>query len=235
MTIAVFLSHLVGDYILQWNWLAAWKSREQKGVLVHGLIVTLATLAFSLSFDPGWWPWALMVGLTHTGIDAAQLAFSRQSPMRGGAGALLFFLLDQSLHLAVLTMALIFSGYLSPRIWVIELVVALGRYPILTYILAYAFIMMPTWVLIRFLVYPLFAGEAPNFVEGASKYVTIAERLLLTTFVVLGQFLFVPLVILPRLLFERGKETGARPLLQNAELAVSLLIALVVALGLRLL
>ena len=35
MVIAMFLAHLVGDYVLQWDELAAWKAREMKGVIVH--------------------------------------------------------------------------------------------------------------------------------------------------------------------------------------------------------
>lgn len=48
MVIAMYLAHLVGDFILQWDNLAQWKSRELKGVLVHGLIIFLTTWFFSL-------------------------------------------------------------------------------------------------------------------------------------------------------------------------------------------
>ena len=55
MIIAMFLAHLVGDYILQWDSLALWKSRELKGVLAHGLVVTFVTFLFILPFEPTWW------------------------------------------------------------------------------------------------------------------------------------------------------------------------------------
>ena len=47
MIISMFLAHLVGDYILQWDELALWKSREYKGVFVHGLIVSIITFLFA--------------------------------------------------------------------------------------------------------------------------------------------------------------------------------------------
>ena len=55
MVIAMFLAHLVGDYILQWDSLAQWKAREFRGVVVHSLILFLVTAAFALPFQPTWW------------------------------------------------------------------------------------------------------------------------------------------------------------------------------------
>ncbi len=43
MIISMFLAHLVGDYILQWDALALAKSREFKGVLLHSIIIFIVT------------------------------------------------------------------------------------------------------------------------------------------------------------------------------------------------
>jgi hypothetical protein len=48
MVIAILLSHLFGDYILQWDSLSRWKSQALGGVLVHGAIVIAITWLFSL-------------------------------------------------------------------------------------------------------------------------------------------------------------------------------------------
>jgi len=106
MAIALFLSHLVGDYWLQWDGLARWKSREYKGVLVHGLIVLAVTWLFSLPFDVGWWPWVLFIWLTHTAADAIRLRLGSAFP------ALALFLLDQAVHFGIITFSLHASGYL---------------------------------------------------------------------------------------------------------------------------
>jgi hypothetical protein len=81
MIVTTLLAHLVGDYVLQWDGLACCKSRELKGVLAHGLIVLLVTAAFSLPFDMNWWPWALLIGLTHTVIDAIPLWLGKRVPL----------------------------------------------------------------------------------------------------------------------------------------------------------
>lgn len=79
MIIAMFLAHLVGDYILQWNSLAAWKSRALSGVVVHCLVVLAVTWLFIMPFNPGWWPWVLVIGLAHFAIDAFSYGSNCQS------------------------------------------------------------------------------------------------------------------------------------------------------------
>ena len=86
MIIAMLLAHLVGDYILQWDALAYRKSREIRGVLLHGGIVTAVTVLFALPFDAAWWPWALGIGVIHTAIDGGWLWVNRrwQAAQRSG-------------------------------------------------------------------------------------------------------------------------------------------------------
>ena len=100
MVIGMFLAHLVGDYILQWDTLARWKSKELKGVLLHGSVVLAVTLGFALWFNPSWWPWALAIGLTHTAVDALWLGNRYWRPGLGlsPVGRLL---LDQTLPVAI--------------------------------------------------------------------------------------------------------------------------------------
>ena len=69
-------------------------------------------------------------------------------------------------------------------------------------LLGYVFITMPTWVLLKFVVYGLMKGQAPDFPAGPNKYVGITERVLIATLVAFGQVLLVPLVALPRLVME---------------------------------
>jgi len=108
VVLAMYLSHLVADYWLQWDRLATWKSRAYKGVVAHGLIVLAVTWLFSLPFDADWWPWALFIWLTHTAVDAIRLRLGR------AFSALLLFLLDQTVHFSLITFALVASGYLYP-------------------------------------------------------------------------------------------------------------------------
>ena len=195
MIIAMFLAHIVGDYILQWNSLAAWKAREMRGVTVHCIIVLFVALAFVLPIDPNWWPWVLFIGIMHFLIDAVQLK------VRVPFSPLARFTLDQFAHFAVIVVALAAGGYLDLGYVGLNMQMSLQSDRLLLFLLAYAFITMPAWVVVKFTAYGLVNGSAPDF-AGDSKYLAMLERVLITTFVALGQFFLVPLVMLPRLVME---------------------------------
>lgn len=233
MIIAMFLAHIFGDYILQWDNLALWKSKELKGVLAHSLIVTIVTLFFALLINPSWLLWALFIGLVHTLIDITCFASSQLfNWQRNGFFAVMRFVLDQALHGLTILFALSASGELTSLTTIIT---AIHESPVLTYLLGYTFIMMPTWVILKFAVYGLINGSAPNFSEGSNKYLGILERLLITTFVLLGQFILIPVVALPRVFFEsKAIRTHGGATLYLTELLASITFAIVTGLALRL-
>lgn len=228
MVIAMFLAHLVGDYIFQWNSLAAWKSRALSGVIVHCLVVLAVTWLFILPFDPSWWPWVLAIGLAHFLIDAIQLRIKPPIP------ELARFSLDQAAHFLVITLALAAGGYLDLAALVQSSLALLQSDLLLIYLLGYAFVTMPAWVLVKFTAYGLVQGTAPQFGDS-SKYLGIMERLLMTTFVAIGQYLLVPLVILPRLLMEWPQVANdERAPVYLAELLASVTLAVSVGILFRL-
>ncbi|MEM7118660.1 MAG: DUF3307 domain-containing protein [Chloroflexota bacterium] len=229
MVVAMFLAHLVGDYILQWDQLALWKSRELNGVLVHGSIVVFITWLFSLPFDSSWLWGVLLIGVTHILIDAAPLYIPLPLSPLGR------FVVDQLLHFIVIFLALILGGYLHVQTLFADIVVALQSDRTLTFMLGYAFVTMPTWVLVKFLAYWIVKGSPPLFPGISNKYIGIFERLIITTCVALGQFFLVPIVAAARLALEwqRVKESE-QTAVYLVELLVSLLIAVAVGLGLRL-
>jgi hypothetical protein len=65
MIATMILAHFVADYVLQWDGLARWKSERLSGVIAHGGIVLAVTWLLSLPYTRGWWPYALLIGLTH--------------------------------------------------------------------------------------------------------------------------------------------------------------------------
>lgn len=245
MILATILAHLVGDYILQWDKLSRWKSKDIRGVLVHGAIVTAVTWLFSLPFDPGWWPWALFIGLTHTLIDGLELPIRRRLAQRGsGKGPLALFVGDQLVHITIILLALRWSGYIAAPGRITDIASATGNNLVLLYILAYAFLTMPAWIIIKFLVYGLMNGSPPDFSNCTrTKYMGMVERGLIVTLVLFGQFFFLPLVALPRLVMDWSSPNGHNPgLLQHngrqntlylAELFSSIILAVIVGLALR--
>ncbi|MCA9933734.1 MAG: DUF3307 domain-containing protein [Ardenticatenaceae bacterium] len=193
---AMLLAHLVGDFVLQWDKLASWKSRELKGVLAHGTVVFIVTWLFSLPFDPTWWRGVVFIGITHIFIDAIQLYVKPPIP------ALLRFTLDQIAHFTIILIALIIGGFIETNQVLTTLLPQLQSEKLLMLLIGYAFVTMPAWVIAKFLAYGLVKGAPPNFPEGSNKYLGILERILVTTFVALGQFLLIPLITLPRLVLE---------------------------------
>jgi hypothetical protein len=232
----MLLAHLVGDYVLQWDRLAYWKSRELKGVLVHGLIVSAVTLISALLADAAFWPWALLIGVAHIAIDAAPLwLLPRLGLKRDGLFELSRFLIDQTLHLSVIVLALMGGGYLSPASPLADMITHLRADPLMAHLLGYVFVAMPGWILVEFLAYGLVNHSAPDFATvTAYKYVGTLERWLIATFVLLGQFGLAMLVMVPRLALEGPHVFGTpRRLVYVSELLASLALALVVGLALR--
>jgi hypothetical protein len=228
MIVAMFLAHLVGDFILQWDRLALWKSRELQGVLVHGLIVTAVTWLFAIPFAPGWWQGILFIGIAHTTIDAAQWVY----PLPGSP--LIRFLSDQFLHLLVIMISLAAGGYLNLTAPGDDILFGIQHNYFLVYLLGFAFLTMPAWVLLKFLGYALVERSGPSFLDGSSKYIGIVERLLAATFVLMDQFFLIPLVAIPRLFLEwRQYNNKKRRILYLFELFVGVSLAVIVGLILR--
>ncbi len=223
MIISMFLAHLIGDYILQWDSLAAWKGRELKGVLAHGMIVTIVTFLFILPFEPLWIEGALFICTAHILIDTSQLY------IKPPIAPLLRFGLDQLAHFTVIIIALVWGGYVEVGNLTGQLTAVLQNDRVWIILLGYAFITMPVWVIIKFLAYGLVKGAPPDF-GGTNKYVGIMERLLIATFVAMGQFLLVPLVTLPRLVAEWPSVKKGETAVYLTELLASIYMAVIIGL-----
>jgi len=228
MVFAMILAHLVGDYVLQWDTLAAWKSKELKGVLAHCSIIFTVTLLFALPFTPYWWQGVLFISAAHLFIDAIQLYIKPPIP------ALARFLLDQLAHFTVIILALAIGGYLPIASMTVGLTAATQSEQIMLFVLGYAFVTMPAWVLVKFTSYSVVQGTAPEFPGRTNKYVEILERVLITTCVLLGQFFLVPLVVLPRLFTEwPDVQRNGNTTLYLVELLSSITLAVIIGLLLK--
>ncbi len=236
MVLAMLLAHLVGDYVLQWDNLALWKSRSIKGAFAHGLVLLTVTIAFALAIDSQWLPYAFLIGVSHIIVDTGQQWLKDKdvnSKRNLVLSPLARYSVDQMIHLGIIFIVLAYTGYLNVSLayhpdfgWLSEkgMKVALG----------YIFLTMPAWILTEFLVSGLINGDAPNFKKATNKYIGSLERGLIATFVIVGQFSLVPLVALPRLIFERTQIAGtARAPLYIAELLVSVGFAVLIGLLLR--
>lgn len=228
MLTMLLLAHLLGDYVLQFNFLARWKSRSLWGVAVHGGIVTLTTLACASLVAPGWWRYAAFIGATHTLIDIVR---ARLIHAKNTTWDLIYFLLDQALHIGVIVLTVT----LRPAS-------ATGVYAVapkaLALVLGYLLLLQPAWVLLRFIVRGIWGPEAAPHLGVGEKYEPMIERVLIASFVLTGQIALIPLVLLPRrLMAVRIQNNGMGILMQLtghwAETVLSVLFAAGVGLILR--
>lgn len=67
----LLVGHLVGDYILQNDWMARNKKDRSLPCFVHCALYTLAVAAFSLFRVP--LPWLAFVFVTHYAVDRSQV------------------------------------------------------------------------------------------------------------------------------------------------------------------
>ena len=233
MIISMILAHLIGDYVLQTDKIAKRKSESLYGVVLHCIVVAGITFLFVLPFSPIWWQGALFISISHFLIDAIQLPISKT--FKSGRLPLIRFLIDQLLHFSVIVAALSIGGYINhAEIWS-YLSAEVQRYPALIYILAYTILAMPAWVLLEFVGYGLVEGSPPNFAQATNKYTSSLERWLILTCVILGQYLLIPAVTVPKVFIEKRelqRNTGTN--LYLIKYLASIGLALGIGLGLRL-
>lgn len=91
---ALLLSHLVGDFPLQTNWIYKFKNESWLGIALHATIhVILAALLVEHPFTV--WPLFVTLGVLHFLIDLIKLHVPTQRQALG-------FLLDQAAHILVI-------------------------------------------------------------------------------------------------------------------------------------
>ncbi len=224
----MILAHLLGDYLFQFDTIARWKSRSLWGVVVHGGIVTLTTIAVTLVVAPAWWLNALWIGLSHTLIDIVRARLVRA---KNATWDLVLLLLDQALHIAIIALimkwrpATPLSGRSDLSKW-------------LALVIGYLLLLQPAWVLLRFIVRGIWGAAAAPHLGVGEKYEPMIERVLIASFVLSGQIALVPLVLLPRRLTAvriQGNGLGVLVQLTShwAETLLSVLLAAGVGLALR--
>jgi len=230
MTQAMFLAHLLGDYVLQTDSLARWKSRSMRGLLVHGMVVTFSLWICSLPFAPDWWSYALGLGIIHTLIDIVRVKIGQVEP----TAALILFLTDQAIHALTIALVLAWSGWLTPRPAETTFGVWLQTSHRLTFIVSYVLLTMPAWVSVHFLVRGMGAESTSLPGRPGEKYLCMIERSLIATLVLVGQFFLIPLVVTPRLVLDgRNGRVETEQIGYVSELLISVSLAVAVGLFLK--
>lgn len=232
MFYVLLLAHLLGDYLFQFGFIARWKARSLLGVAAHGGIVTITTLACVGLTAPSWWPYALLIGASHTLLDIVRARLLRPvSTARDWA----FYLLDQLAHLLVIRLVVLWGNTLNPE----ELAQPsglIGNPRLLALLVGYMLLLQPAWVFLRFATRGVWGPDAAPCLEEGEKYGPMIERVLIATCILTGRiYLAPPALFLRRLIPIRVGGTGtlARPIGHWAETAMSTLLAIAIGLMMR--
>lgn len=206
----MFFAHLIGDYVVQGDRIAAWKARSVAGVMMHGVIVSLVTVAtaFLLGTDREYLYAAGAIGAIHTVIDLLNFIIKQRYQTNDGISILLFFFCDQLAHFfSIITIAALINAL--PTFSGVMLLLQQNK--LFTVVLAYTLISMPAWVLIEYAIGSVLRN-GPDFVSASKrKYMMIIERGLIITFMLAGQLFLVPLIAVPRLLYGRSSRAATTP------------------------
>lgn len=203
----LLLAHIITDFVLQPTKLIQQK-REKKSkslfLYIHCLIAGLLTLIFLMHLE--WWYVAVFISIAHFLTDLWKLH-------RGDN--LKLFLLDQLLHLLAIIIAWLYltSNFENVIPFFESILESQG---ILAGVIGYIFIIFPTGFLIGKATKRWQNEAEDNLLKGgldsAGRYIGIFERVLVFTFILIGNFSAIGFLIAAKsiLRFSDKSETGAR-------------------------
>lgn len=193
------LAHLVGDYLLQSKWMVTKKKKVLWVMALHSLVN--AAVVYLLLGKWMLWLVPLVVFVSHFLIDLA-----RSKLKKDGLG---IYLLDQTLHLAVLAALIWF--YLVPLgitpYW-FEVFPQVTR-SAAVYLAAILLLTLPGGVLIGYFVHPFQLQIREYYkkkgLNEGGKVIGWLERLLIFVFVLSGQYAGVGFLIAAKSIFRFGE------------------------------
>lgn len=220
LIIKLLIAHVIGDFVLQPNsWVEDKKSKtfKSKYFYLHGLI-HLISLIILLEFNWSYWLSILIIVVSHLIIDLLKLNLEEKNNSR------LLFVLDQLLHLAVISVVVYFN---TPYIIELEKIYSTKLLLLVLAILTISFvssiimkIIMSKWVLEE--------DKSEDSLESAGKYIGILERLFVFSFILLNQWSAIGLLIAAKSVFRFGDLSRAK----DRKLTEYILIGTLISFGL---
>jgi hypothetical protein len=177
LLIQLLLAHIISDFVLQTKTMVTTKKWFSVAMFLHIVIVYIST-----ALCTGLWLPAIVVAVIHYVIDGIKVTASTKK----WGTELKLFLIDQALHL--ITIVLIWAWYFNlfgKLGTVIQL--PLSNYTISLLVLGYFIIIWPVAYIIDFALQLMIKENAANN-ENIGKLIGIFERIIILTFVLLGQY-----------------------------------------------
>ena len=199
--VKLLLAHLLGDFLLQpGSWVLDKEHKKAKSrylylhILLHGLLAWLVVPEQSFLW------YAVLLAVTHGGIDLIKLQFQKPHTKRR------WFIADQIAHLLILL--LIAMAYTGTEFDFSQID---GKYWI--YITAVILLAKPASTAIRILISvwtPESNSTTDNSLQNAGNYIGILERLFVFGFIVSGHFEAIGFLLAAKSIFRFGDLKEAR-------------------------
>lgn len=179
LLIRLLLAHVLSDFVFQTTKMVAEKRWFSRYLFMHTAIVYLSTVLFT-----GWWLAALGIAGSHYLIDGLKV----EAKKRHLAGDLFLFVTDQILHVFVLLFVWLSQTHATESLLNI-LVLPLTDYTISLIVLGYLVVTTPVGYVIAFTTKGMVKEnpEGQNNERGG-KNIGIYERIIILTFVLMGQY-----------------------------------------------
>jgi Protein of unknown function (DUF3307) len=180
LLVRIMIAHLISDFLLQNKKMVESKKWFTIHMLIHITIVFASTIIMTQN-----WSLSLIITVIHYLIDGLKKEIERKKVV----SELFLFLIDQSIH--IITIVLIWTFYFN--IW--EALVKAIMFPFIIFkisliILGYLFIMEPISHIIRYTTKSMIQSTFEDSIENqhGGKRIGIFERIIILTFVLLGQY-----------------------------------------------
>lgn len=202
----LLLAHFLGDFVFQpERWVQEKSSRKHKSPKLYLHSLLHGALSLLLVAEISFWPYALLIAITHLVIDWCKLAFQNPETLKR------WFFIDQFLHLAILVAIAFF-------VWGEKINLNnIDQEKTLHLMTAIVFLSMPCSVLIRILISgwtPKTEDDRKDSLENAGKFIGILERLFVFLFILTDHWEGIGFLLAAKSIFRFGdlKESKERKL-----------------------
>jgi len=225
-TLKLLIAHIIGDFVLQPKmWVNEKKRKKHKSkYLYYHILVHAIALLLLLELEFSFWPYILMIILSHFVIDLAKLQFQNTKNLR------YLFFIDQGLHLSVIG----FVVYLNfpPSIGFDKLF----SEEILLTLLAILMLTSVSSIVVKTLMgkWQIDEDQPKSALKNAGTYIGILERLFIFLFIVLGQWNAVGFLITAKSVFRFGDLSRAKDRKLTEYILIGTLLSFLIAIGIGL-
>jgi hypothetical protein len=184
LLIRLFLAHIVSDFLLQSNKMVDSKKWFAPYMILHIVIVFLATIILS-----GLWKISIVIAVTHWLVDSLKMEIQSQKKIKPNK----LFVVDQLFHFLIIAILWFWHFNLFDKIFE-TISLPFVNYKFSLILLAYAWVYFPVGYLIKFATQgithtnPSQSTNTQPEVEHGGKLIGQFERIIILTLVLLNQY-----------------------------------------------